>query len=212
MAKNKISLPVIHRLPRYYRYIVELNARGIKHVSSGQLAEIMGTTASQVRWDFNCFGGFGQQGIGYSTQLLKDELEKLLFNSEKRNAVLVGVGNLGVAMTNFITYENLGIDLVALFDVNKTIIGNTVAGVTIRDVKELGKYCSENKVDMMVMCVPKEAAEELLPVIKNSGVRGIWNFSHFDFSLYDSNLICENIHLRDSALSLVYRLTNSDVE
>ncbi len=205
MASNKVSLPVINRLPRYYRYVCELEEQGVRKVSSSQLADIMGSTPSQVRQDFNCFGGFGQQGVGYSVSLLKEELGKLLFTPEKLRAVLIGVGNLGVALTNFIYYENLGVDLLALFDKDTALIGKHLRDLEIMDIRTLNEFCDTNPIDIVIMCTPKEAAEDLAENIIRTGAKGIWNFSHFDFSLYTDKLICENVHIKDSILSLSYR-------
>ena len=212
MTKSRISLPVIRRLPKYYRYVSELERQGVRKVSSGLLAELMGSTPSQVRQDFNCFGGFGQQGVGYSVRVLKEELGKLLFPAEKQRAVLIGVGNLGVAVTNFIFTNDLGFSLLALFDADKALIGNRLRDIEILDVADLGAFCAANPVDIVIVCTPGEAAEELADAILATGTKGIWNFSSFDFSLLSEKVICENVHLADVALSLSYRMIHSRLE
>ena len=212
MPNIKVSLPVIRRLPRYYRYITELKKKGTVRVSSSQLANIMGSTPSQVRQDFNCFGGFGQQGVGYSVELLQNEIEKLLFPEDRLRAVLIGTGNLGITIANFVMKESEGVDLVALFDNDNAIIGNKLFGLEIRPVNELVPFCHENHVDIIIVCTSKEAAEELAEEIVESGVKGIWNYSHFDFSVHDDSLIVENVHLRDNLMALAYRITHKDDE
>lgn len=210
MANFKVSLPVIRRLPRYYRYINELRNNGVTRVSSSQLAQIMGSTPSQVRQDFNCFGGFGQQGVGYSVEVLQNEIEGLIFPKSHLKAVLVGAGNLGVTISNFVINEKLGIDLVGIFDNDPIIIGKHLHNIEIMQADNLVSFCKQVKPDIIIVCTPKEGAMELAPKIAEVEVQGIWNFSHFDFNVFDKNLIVENVHLRDSLIALSYRVTHHE--
>lgn len=211
MSNNmKASLPVIRRLPRYYRYISELKNNGTVRISSSQLAHIMGSTPSQVRQDFNCFGGFGQQGVGYSVELLHGEIEKLLFPEGRLRAVLLGAGNLGITIGNFVIKESTGVDLVAVFDSDNAIIGNKLFGLEIMSYNDLVTFCQREHVDIIIACTTKEVAEQLSEHIVESGVKGIWNYSHFDFSINDENLIVENVHLRDSLMALSYRVSHNE--
>ncbi|MBQ7817020.1 MAG: redox-sensing transcriptional repressor Rex [Oscillospiraceae bacterium] len=212
MSNPKVSLPVIRRLPRYFRYITELKSAGKTRVSSSQLAEIMGSTPSQVRQDFNCFGGFGQQGIGYSVDLLHDEIAHLLFPNDCINAILVGAGSLGATIANFVLTESEGVNLTAIFDNNVNLVGKTLHNIKILSSDNIVEYCHENKVDLIIMCIPKTAAEKFAPVLVQTDVKGIWNFSHYDFSIYDKSLVVENVHLRDSLMALSYRISHTDEE
>lgn len=212
MSQFKASLPVIRRLPRYFRYITELKAAGKTRVSSSQLAAIMGSTPSQVRQDFNCFGGFGQQGIGYSVDLLCDELSHLLLPNDHINAVLIGAGSLGATIANFVLTSTEGVNLTAIFDNNPNIIGKTLSNIKISDASTLVDYCLENKPDLIIVCIPKQAAQEITPEIIKTQVKGIWNFSHYDFSVADKSLIVENVHLRDSLMALSYRINHIQEE
>jgi len=210
MSNTKVSLPVIRRLPRYFRYITELKTMGKTRVSSSQLAEIMGSTPSQVRQDFNCFGGFGQQGIGYSVDLLYDEISHLLFPNDKLNAVLVGAGSLGATIANFVLNDAEGVNLTAIFDNNLNLVGKTLHNIKILNAEYIVDYCHEIKVDLIIMCIPKSAAEKFAPVLVKTDVKGIWNFTHYDFSIYDKSLVVENVHLRDSLMALSYRISHTD--
>jgi len=212
MSNIKASLPVIRRLPRYYRYITELKNKGTQRVSSSHLANIMGSTPSQVRQDFNCFGGFGQQGVGYSVELLHSEIEKLLFPPEKLRAVLLGTGNMGITIANFVLKESQGVELVAMFDNDNAIIGNKLFGMEIKPMNSFVEFCQNEHVDILIVCTPKDAAESLVDDVLKSGVKGIWNYSHFDFSVHDDSLIVENVHLRDNLMALAYRITHKDSE
>ncbi|MEG2633851.1 MAG: redox-sensing transcriptional repressor Rex, partial [Oscillospiraceae bacterium] len=118
MKQNEsVSLLVVRRLPRYYRFLTELKKSGIVRISSKELAKRMGLTASQIRQDLNCFGGFGQQGYGYNVDQLSDEIERILYLDISMPAIMIGVGNLGRALTSYL-FEAKGIKLIGLFDKN----------------------------------------------------------------------------------------------
>lgn len=206
---GKVSLPVIKRLPKYYRYLGNMQRSGITKVSSSELARVMGTTASQVRQDFNCFGGFGQQGIGYNVDVLLNELGKLLFaGGGKLPTILVGTGRLGTAVSSFLTRDTNGYKLVAAFDVNPDKVGQVMDGVSILHVRELESFCREHRPQVAVLCVPRESAKELSSTLVALGIKGFWNFSHYDLSVQYPEVTVENVHLGDSLMSLGYRLRN----
>ncbi|WP_294500499.1 redox-sensing transcriptional repressor Rex [uncultured Gemmiger sp.] len=211
-AQNRASLPVIKRLPKYYRYLVNLSAEGREKVSSSELAHMMGTTASQVRQDFNCFGGFGQQGIGYKVDVLLDEIGHLLFgNGERLPTILIGAGRLGRAVSSFIARDTNGYRLIAAFDVDPDLVGKEMSGVTIRPLTELESFCQQNKPVVAVLCVPRQSAVEVSSELVRLGIKGFWNFSHYDLSVEHPEVTVENVHLGDSLMSLGYRLRNGDV-
>ncbi len=209
---NRASLPVIRRLPKYYRHVKEMKLQGIKKVSSSELAKVMGTTASQVRQDFNCFGGFGQQGIGYQIDNLYDEISKILFSEKKLGTILIGTGRLGRAISSYLTGEARGYQLLAAFDKSESEIGTELFGVPILDVKRLSEFCKREKPEVAVLCVPKASSKELAPTLVSLGIKGFWNFSHYDLSVEFNDITVENVHLGDSLASLGYRvsLQNND--
>ena len=212
MSNAKVALPVVKRLPKYYRYLKELKLAGTQKVSSSELARLMGTTASQVRQDFNCFGGYGQQGIGYDVETLLHELEQLLFQEEKLDAVLIGVGSLGRAIAKWIASEVQGYHLVAAFDADPALVGQTVCGTPILPVEQLTAFCAKHNPRVAVLCLPREPARRLAPVLIESGIRGFLNFSHFDLSVGHPEIIVENVHLGDSMMSLGYRVREELVD
>ncbi len=209
-TQNKASLPVIKRLPKYYRYLTTMQRNGVEKVSSSELARIMGTTASQVRQDFNCFGGFGQQGIGYKVATLQSEVSKLLFgdNGEKLSTILLGVGRLGNAVSSFLTRDVNGYRLLAAFDVREDVVGTEMNGVPVRHIRDLAEFCNANHPQVAVLCIPRESAAELSSTLVSLGIKGFWNFSHYDLSVDYSDIIVENVHLGDSLMSLGYRMRN----
>ncbi len=210
-VQNKVSLPVIKRLPKYYRYLTNLSADGKDKISSSELAHMMGTTASQVRQDFNCFGGFGQQGIGYKVDVLHAEIGNLLFgDGEKLPTILVGAGRLGSAVSSFISRDANGYKLLGVFDVNPDLIGKKMCGVPILPLSDLDKFCAEHHPEVAVLCVPRQSAMDLAGELVNQGIKGFWNFSHYDLSVEYPDVTVENVHLGDSLMSLGYRLRNQE--
>ena len=210
-VQNKVSLPVIKRLPKYYRYLTNLSADGKDKISSSELAHMMGTTASQVRQDFNCFGGFGQQGIGYKVDVLRAEIGNLLFgDGEKLPTILVGAGRLGSAVSSFISRDANGYKLLGVFDVNPDLIGKKMCGVPILPLSDLDKFCAEHHPEVAVLGVPRQSAMDLAGELVNQGIKGFWNFSHYDLSVEYPDVTVENVHLGDSLMSLGYRLRNQE--
>ena len=207
----KASLPVIKRLPKYYRYLRSLQVDGINSISSRELAAQMGTTASQVRQDFNCIGDVnGRQGLGYSENLLSI-LEGLLFGSGDRlPTILIGCGRLGKAVSRFITTDTNGYRLIAAFDVAQSEVGKEISGIQIRHIDELESFCAEHHPKVAVLCVPRDGAEQVSGRLVDLGIEGFWNFSHYDLSVPYPDVVVENVHLGDSLMSLGYRLRNQD--
>ncbi len=206
MSNTKAALPVVRRLPKYYRYLKELESSGVRKVSSSELARMMGATASQVRQDFNCFGGFGQQGIGYDVHTLLQELERLLFHEERLDAILIGVGSLGRAIARWIANEVQGYRLLAAFDANPALVGQTVCNTPILAVDGLSAFCRAHHPQVAVLCLPREPARLLAPTLVECGIQGFLNFSHYDLSVNYPDIIVENVHLGDSMMSLGYRV------
>ena len=176
-AKGQVSSAVIKRLPRYHRYLGELLREGTLRISSSKLSKIMGVTASQIRQDFNCFGGFGQQGYGYNIKYLYGKISELLGVKEGYRAVIVGAGNLGRALAATHMFERRGVERVAMFDVNPDLVGKDIYGIPVYHVSALKEFCKQNKIDIGVLTVPKEAADEVAGAMAEGGVCGIWSCS-----------------------------------
>ena len=202
-----VSSLVIRRLPRYYRFLGELLESGVERVSSKKLSEVLGFTASQIRQDLNCFGGFGQQGYGYNTAALHQEIGKILGYDKLKNTVIIGAGNLGRAIAAGMHFEKRGFNLCGIFDADEKIIGTDAAGLKVRSIDYLKDFCKEQKVEVAVICIPKESAKKVISDLIELGVRGIWNFSHCDVSEFKDRISIENVHLGDSLAFLGYTLT-----
>ena len=209
MNNNTISSSVIKRLPRYYRFLGELKNQGVTRISSRELSEKMGFTASQIRQDLNCFGGFGQQGYGYNIHLLEEEIAKILGLDVPKNAILIGMGNLGKAVTMHMNFENKGFRIVGLFDSKESLVGQVVRNLPIRNTADLDEFCRENRPQVAILCIPKNAAADIAEQLINLGIKAFWNFSHYDMSLNHKDIVVENVHLSDSLITLSYQMTNN---
>ncbi len=207
MNGNERQVPavVIKRLPRYYRYLSDLLKADIKRISSGALSRKMNVTASQIRQDFNYFGGFGQQGYGYNVEHLYRAIGDILGLNSRNNTVIIGVGNLGMALANHGAFEKRGFKITALFDNSEKVIGRVINGNTVRAVDELEDYISKNRVDIAILTVPKASTQELADRLVRSGVKGILNFSYTELKT-DGSAAIENVHLSDSLMTLSYKI------
>ena len=197
---SAVSISVIRRLPRYYRFLSELLKEGKTRISSRELSDLMQLTASQIRQDLNCFGGFGQQGYGYNVKDLHEEIANILGLNKIHNCILIGVGNLGEAIANHIDFEKRGFKLVGAFDIKPELIG------TIRHSDEIEEFCKKVLPKIAVLCIPKEAAQAIVERLVSLGIKGFWNFSHFDLTLSYDDIVVENVHLSDSLMTLCYRV------
>lgn len=204
-----VSMQVIKRLPRYYRFLTELEANGTDKISSTGLAAVMSSTASQVRQDLNSFGGFGQQGYGYSVHLLRAEIGKILGLDHIRSAVLLGAGNLGRAIATHLNFEQLGFRLTAIFEKDPKLVGTMLRGIRVLPDDEIESYIGESKVDTAILALPKDAVEKLIDKLYSMGIRNYWNFSHYDIAKRYNDVIVENVHLSDSLMTLCYRINES---
>ncbi len=203
---NKVSIPVIRRLPRYLRYVNRLEAEGVKKVSSRELAELLGTTASQVRQDFNLLGGLGRQGIGYPIDELKKELEQRIYAETPLDCILIGAGSLGSAIARYLKNVAKGYNLIGIFDNNETKLGTKSEEFTCLHIDTLADFCSKNKPVVAVLCVPTSAAEQIAPKLIKCGIKNFWNFSHYNFATLSDDIKVENVHIRESLEALSYRI------
>ncbi len=207
---SAISDSVIKRLPRYHRFLNELKNNGVTRISSRELSDKMGLTASQIRQDLNCFGGFGQQGYGYNIDVLLFEITRILGLDKPKSTILIGMGNLGRAITMHINFESKGFRLVGLFDQKESLVGQVVKNLPIRSTSTLDEFCRESLPDVAILCIPKNAAEATAGQLANLGVKGFWNFSHYDISVNHPDVKVENMHFGDSLMTLSYRLETED--
>ena len=202
---GRIPEAVIRRLPRYYRYLEELERRGEIRISSSKMSEEIGFNASQIRRDLNCFGGFGQQGYGYSVDKLKREIAHILGLDRQYNMVLAGAGNIGQALLRYANFAERGYNIVGIFDVAPGLIGTVMDGVPILPMGELERFVKEKNVDIGVICTPMEAAQEVASRMARAGIRGIWNFAPIDVRVGEKVAV-ENVHLNDGLYVLSFRM------
>jgi redox-sensing transcriptional repressor len=203
-----ISDLVINRLPRYHRFLGELMQEGVERISSRELSERMGLTASQIRQDLNCFGGFGQQGYGYHIDQLYAEIGKILGLDKPNKAILIGAGNLGRAIASHMAFETKGFKLIGMFDKKEALKGQIIKGLPVRHIDDLDDFCRENLPKCAILCIPETEAEELCDMLIGLGIKGFWNFSHCDLTIKHPDIIVENVHLGDSLMKLSYGIKN----
>ena len=205
MQEKEISQAVIRRMPRYYRYLGELLDAGVERISSNDLSKRMNVTASQIRQDLNNFGGFGQQGYGYNVKYLYEEIGKILGLNERHNIIVMGAGNLGQALTNYVKFEKRGFKIVGIFDVNPVLKGISIRGNEICMMEELPQFLKEEKVEIATLTLPKNNAAEVADLLVKNGIKAIWNFAHLDLNV-PKDVIVENVHLSESLMRLSYNL------
>ena len=206
MDAKEISKAVIKRLPRYYRYLGELLEENVERISSNDLSKKMKVTASQIRQDLNNFGGFGQQGYGYNVKFLYTEIGKILGLDVQHPMIILGAGNLGQALANYVDFEKRGFKLVGIFDVNPVLEGMAVRGIEIQMLSDLPLFLRENLVEIAILTLPKNRAKEMANILIENGVKAIWNFAHVDLDTPD-DVIVENFHLSESLMTLSYNLS-----
>lgn len=207
MSEKKISSAVIKRLPRYYRYLSELLDNGIDRISSGELSKQMKVTASQIRQDFNNFGGFGQQGYGYNVLHLKNEIGKILGLDRSYHVIILGAGNLGHALANYAGFEKRGFIVSGIFDVDPDKIGKKIGNIPVMDSRDLKRFVTEHVVDIAALTLPKSIAPAMAKELVELGVSGFWNFAATDLNLPE-NVAVENVHLAESLMRLSYNISN----
>ena len=205
---TKISNVVIKRLPRYRRYLKELQRKGISKISSNEFSRLIGYTASQIRQDLNNFGGFGQQGYGYNVDSLYNEISAILGLDQEYKMAIVGVGNLGQAIANYTYYYKAGFVVHGLFDVNPRLIGIKINDIEVMDYENLVEYVEDNNIDIGIICTTKDNAQEVADKLCFAGVKGIWNFAPIDLEVPDYVAV-ENVHLSDSLHSLAYHMNRN---
>lgn len=208
-AEKKISMAVIRRLPRYFRYLHDLMKLDIKRISSKELSERMCITASQIRQDLNCFGGFGQQGYGYNVESLYNEISRILGVDNRFSCIIIGAGNMGTALANYENFRKRGFDILAIFDVAPDKVGREVNGISVYSMDALDDFVKSHKVDIAMFTVPSKAVIEVAKKVVSLGIKGIWNFSPNELRLGE-DVVIENVHLSDSLMVLGYRLRNME--
>ena len=211
MSKERkdISMSVIKRLPRYYRFLGELEKKDVTRISSRELSQMMGFTASQIRQDLNCFGGFGQQGYGYNVDQLRKEIGTILGVDNGFKTILIGCGNLGRAIASHMSFEMRGFELVGIFDVKANDMQDVkIKGISISPMEDLEMYCRETEPVVAVLCIPSSAAPDAVERLMKLGISNFWNFTHYDINADYPDAVVENVHLNDSLMTLSYQISN----
>ncbi len=209
MPESKdVSITVVRRLPRYYKFLSILKKNGVQKISSKEIANRMGLTASQIRQDLNCFGGFGQQGYGYNVEALANEIATILHLDQNLDAILLGVGNLGKALANYMTSQSTGVSLIGLFDKNPSKVEDKGLDLPVLGLNSLEEFCREHKPKIAILCIPSDSTEKTVAKLVEFGITGIWNFSPTDIQ-ESSEIKVENMHLGNSLMTLGFKVHNN---
>ena len=206
MEEKEISQAVIGRLPRYFRYLGDLRDEGVERISSQELSELMKVTASQIRQDFNNFGGFGQQGYGYNVEFLYKEIGKILGLDQTHHFIIIGAGNLGQARGNYMNFERRGFIFSGMFDKNPDVVGKEIRGIKVQPMEAMEQFVRENDIDIAVLTIPKTGAVDVAEKLVANGIKAIWNFAHVDLNVPEGIQV-ENVHLSDSLMKLSYNFS-----
>lgn len=204
--EKTISQAVIARLPRYFRYLGDLQDQGVERISSQELSKLMKVTASQIRQDFNNFGGFGQQGYGYNVAYLYGEISKILGLTEVHNLIIIGAGNLGQAIANYANFEKRGFIFKGIFDQNPDLYGKQIRNMVVRSMEEMEQFIKDNAIDIAVLTIPKNGAVAVAEKLVKCDIKAIWNFAHVDLNV-PKHIQVENVHLSESLMKLSYKLS-----
>ncbi len=207
-----VSPAVVKRLPRYYRYLRELITQGRMRISSSELSTMMNVTASQIRQDLNCFGGFGQQGYGYNVNYLFAKISEILGVGAGFHAIIIGAGDLGRALVHLSMFEKRGVDIIGMFDTGEGLVGQCVAGLDVLSLDQLEDFCKENPVDIAVITCPKEQVRPIAERLVACGIKGLWNYMGVELKYNPAEIVVENVHLGDSLMILNYKIATREVE
>ncbi len=209
MKARNVPEAVIKRLPRYYRFLEDLMKKDIYRISSRELSERMGVTASQIRQDLNFFGGFGQQGYGYNVEFLYNEIGAILGIDSPNPTIIIGAGNLGQAIAKYPSFKKRGFHIKALFDIRDGVVGAKIAGIPVYHIDELEDYMEKNDVTIAVLSMAKDAAPKVAQRLYACGIKGIINFSYINLGIPE-DVPVENVHLSDSLMTLSYKIHNEN--
>ena len=202
---KNISEKTIKRLTLYYRMLQILSIQGTRKISSKNFAELLSINSAKVRKDLSYFGSFGKPGVGYDVSNLAEKISKILGISKERRVVIIGAGNLGSALAAFREFSIYRLKIVALFDVDTHKINRKIRGIPCYHIKEFGKYVRKEKVEIAVISVPIEFAQEVATLSVKSGIKAILNFAPVRLNVKDGVKV-NNVDLALELKTLTYFL------
>jgi len=196
------------RLSVYLRCLTYLEAEKQETVSSSELADRFHLSSAQIRKDLACFGEFGTRGVGYNVSRLKEQLVHTLGIDRKRNVLIVGAGNLGMALADYAGFNRAGFEIVALVDVDVDKVGHASrSGIPVLPYVRLGEIVRENAVEIGVIAVTPESAQEVHDALVNAGVVAVLNFAPVQIRTQERVKV-KTVDLRINLESLSFFLKN----
>lgn len=200
-----VSEAVLRRLPRYYRYLKELESDNVMQISSQELAERMGLTASQIRQDINCSGGEGRQGFGYSVPQLRRHIGDVLGIQHKQNMIIVGAGNIGRAVALSDSFSASNFNTIAVFDVDPDKIGKKIGPLTVQNYEDIDGFIKQHPVHIAMLAVPVSSAQAVVDKLHELGINAYWNFVPIDLNI-PQNATIVSVHLEEGLQILSYKI------
>lgn len=207
VTEPSIPRATAKRLPIYYRYLNFLLDAGKTRVSSTELSDAVKFDAATIRRDFSYFGALGKRGYGYDVESLLEFFSKILNQDTLTNVALIGLGNLGHALLNFNFHKNSNVRVSAVFDINPDLINTIQSGVPVYDTKDLVMQIKEQRIEIAILTVPSETAQETTNLLVEAGVKGILNFTPLRVSVPDSVRV-QNVDLTNELQTLIYFIEN----
>ena len=201
-----VSEAVIRRLPGYYRHLRELEAEGVTQISSKELGEMLHQTPSQIRQDFNAFGGLGRQGFGYEVRELRQRIGEVLGLNRGYRVIILGAGSIGTAVARYPTFAREGFETLALFDCDPERIGRNAGGAPVLDIAGLEDFLRTHTVDIAVLALPADAAQDAMRRLEAGGVPAVWNFAPVNLQYESGRMDVVNVHLSESLQVLTYKM------
>ena len=206
---GRLSEAVLRRLPRYYRYLKELESDHILQISSQELAQRMGLTASQIRQDINCSGGVGRQGFGYSVPQLRKHIGTVLGIQQQQNMIIIGAGNIGSAIALSDSFRDSNFNTIGIFDVDPAKIGKKIGTLTVLDYQKIDEFLARVPVHLAVLAVPISSGQAVVDRLHQLGITAYWNFVPTDLEIPQGDTIV-SVHLEEGLQILSYKIKGSD--
>lgn len=205
---KKISESTVHRLSIYYRALVALEKENYKTVASKELAKREKLTPAQVRKDLSFFGSFGTRGLGYPVSELKQRIAEILGLNILWNVALIGVGNIGSALVSYKEFAKQGFNIKLIFDNDQRKIGSNHKGIIVSDIRDFKKLAISEKIQMVIIAVPAQAAQAVCDDVVQAGIKSILNFAPINLKVPD-DIILRNQNMCIELEHLSFALTNS---
>jgi redox-sensing transcriptional repressor len=174
---NQIPHIIIGRLPLYLRALNRLQKDGYEYASSRELGKLLDLSAAQIRKDLSHFGELGKRGKGYEIEFLICKLNQILNTDNIWKMIVIGAGDLGSGLTRYKGFANRGFQVSAIFDIDPPKIGKKIGDLVVKDIRELEEFVKTNKIQIAVLAIPAEYAQDVIDDLVDTGITAILNYA-----------------------------------